>query len=152
MGWGDILRRPLPMTRGWTLHVAKVGSPCTPHPHLPICFSTFLQVRGYSVSQSHLLFDDEDDVAGDDAGRLVRLAVECDLLAVAHALGDVHLQHLALRHHFLSGAGLALVAFVDDLPLTAAGGASALELLHHAGADLSELDLYSADCKYAVRI
>lgn len=49
--------------------------------------------------------------------------------------------------HLLSVAGLALVALVDDLTLAAAGGASALELLHHAGTDLSELDLSSADYK-----
>lgn len=51
----------------------------------------------------YLLLNGEDDVAGDGSWRLVRLAVEGDLLSVAHALGDVHLQHFPLRHHLVKG-------------------------------------------------
>lgn len=43
--------------------------------------------------------------------------------------------------HLLSTAALALITLVDDLALPAAAGASALQLLYHAGPDLSELEL-----------
>lgn len=51
------------------------------------------------VTVTDLLLHNEDDVAGDDTRCLVCLATEGDLLAVAHALRNVHLQHLALRHN-----------------------------------------------------
>lgn len=51
------------------------------------------------LNSTHLLLDNEDDVAGNNARCFVRLAVERDLLAVAHTLRDVNLQYLALRNH-----------------------------------------------------
>jgi hypothetical protein len=48
-----------------------------------------------------LLLDNNNHISRYNARRLVRLAVELDLLARLHALVDVDLEDLALRNTFL---------------------------------------------------
>jgi len=56
-----------------------------------------------------LLVKDDNDVARGDAGLLVTLAREGDLLAVVHTLVNVHLEHLLLLANLLALARLAAV-------------------------------------------
>ncbi len=90
-----------------------------------------------------LLLQDNDNVAWWKSRLLISLAVECDALAILHALVNVHLQHLALGHHLLAIARLAAVLVLDGLARPSAAIAVALDLLDHAGAKLAELDLPS---------
>ena len=85
------------------------------------------------------LVEHDDDVAGGDAGDLVALAGEDDLLAVDHALVDVDLEHLLVLHDLAALAVLAAVVRVKDLALALALLAGRLDLLDHAGADLPKL-------------
>jgi hypothetical protein len=80
----------------------------------------------------------DNDVARLDAGLLIALATQIDLLAVAHALVDVHLNHLGLVVDLLASARRTPVLLGDDLALPTAVGADALDLLGHAGAELPE--------------
>lgn len=69
-----------------------------------------LEIKKETVKDGcrYLLLDDEDDVARNGSWRLVCLAVEGDLLPVAHALGDMHLQHLTLRYDLVGKGDLLL--------------------------------------------
>ena len=87
-----------------------------------------------------LLLDHNDDVAGLDAGALVRLAGKRDRLALLHALVDKDLEDLALVDDLLADARLAAVLGVDDLALAVAVAALLLDLLHHRP-ELAEDDL-----------
>ena len=82
--------------------------------------------------------DDEDDVARLDARRVARLAAHDDLGARHTALGDEHLEHLALRDDLLTVARLALLALGHARPRAAARGARHLHLLHHARRQLPQ--------------
>src|SRR6056300_664153 len=62
-----------------------------------------------------LLLDDEDDVARNCVRRLVRFALEDNLLVVSHTLFDVNLEHLLLLDNLLRPAHVALVLFADRL-------------------------------------
>ena len=90
------------------------------------------------------LVEHDDDVAGLEAGRLVALAGECDLLAVVHALVDVHLEYLALLDDLAARARATHVLGVDALALAVALAATRVYLLIHAGAQLVEYDLCAA--------
>lgn len=63
-----------------------------------------------------LLLDRDDDVSWLESRRLVRLALEGDLLARLHALVDVDLEHLSLRVDLLPVALLASALGVNLLP------------------------------------
>lgn len=80
----------------------------------------------------------DNDIAWLDARLLVTLAAQVDLLAVAHALVDVHLDHLGLVVDLLASARRAPVLLGDDLTLPSAVGTDGLDLLSHAGAELPE--------------
>lgn len=75
-----------------------------------------------------LLLKNDDNIARDGAGCLVRLAGEGDLLAGLHAAVDVDLEHLPLRDHLLPLALLAPVLRVDDLTRGVAVAAGLLDL------------------------
>ena len=100
-----------------------------------------------------LLLDNNDHIAGGDARRLVALPTEVDGLAAAHALVDVHLEHLLLGHDLATIARLALVFVVDDLARARAVVARLLHLLDHR-AHLSDDDAHTtpaAGCARAHR-
>ncbi len=64
------------------------------------------------------------------------------MVVVGHALHDVNLEDLPLARNLLPVACLAAVRVGDDLTLSLACVAVLLNLLDHAGAELSELDLF----------
>ena len=78
-----------------------------------------------------LLLDLEHHVAGEDAGKLVTLATELDLVAVLHAAVNVDVQDLALHSRFLAIASLAAILVPDHLSLALAVRADGLETLNH---------------------
>lgn len=78
-----------------------------------------------------LLLDLEDDITRHHTRHLVTLAAELDLVAVAHTLVDVNVQHLALNNGLLTIALLAAILIADDLTLTVTVGADSLEALDH---------------------
>jgi hypothetical protein len=80
----------------------------------------------------------DNDISGLDAGLLVTLSTQIDLLAIAHALVDMHLDHLGLVVDLFASTCRTPVLLGDDLALPTAVGADALDLLGHAGAQLSE--------------
>lgn len=82
-------------------------------------------------SRVGLLLDLEDNVAGKDTGHLITFTAELDLVAIAHTLVDVDMQHLALHHGLLTVALLAAVLVADDLALTVTVRADSLEALDH---------------------
>jgi hypothetical protein len=90
-----------------------------------------------------LLLDLEDNITGHNTGHLVTLAAELDLVAVAHTLVDVNVQHLALHDGLLTVALLATVLVADDLALTVTVGADGLEALDH-GTHLAHHGLHTA--------
>ena len=90
-----------------------------------------------------LLLDLEHHVTGHDTRHLVTLAAELDLVAIAHTLVDVDVQHLALHHGLLTVAALAAVLVADDLALPVAVGADGLEALDH-GTHLAHHGLHTA--------
>ena len=90
-----------------------------------------------------LLLDLEDHITGHNTGHLVTLAAELDLVAVAHTLVDVNVQHLALHDGLLTTALLAAVLVADDLALTVTVGADGLEALDH-GTHLAHHGLHTA--------
>lgn len=94
-------------------------------------------------SRVGLLLDLEDNITGEDTGHLVTLAAELDLVAVAHTLVDVDVQHLAFHHGLLPVALLAAVLVADDLTLTVAVRADGLEALDH-GTHLAHHRLHTA--------
>lgn len=83
-----------------------------------------------------LLINDKDDITGDDAGALVTLSVESNLLVVDHTLVDVDFKNLALLNSLLTVAALASVLGVDDLTLSLTVLTDSLESLDH-GSHLS---------------
>jgi len=90
-----------------------------------------------------LLLNLEDDITGHHTGHLVTLAAELDLVAVAHALVDVNVQHLAFHDGLLAVALLAAVLVADNLALTVTIGADSLEALDH-GTHLAHHSLHTA--------
>jgi hypothetical protein len=90
-----------------------------------------------------LLLDLEDNITRHNTGHLVTLAAELDLVAVAHTLVDVNVQHLALHDGLLTVALLATVLVADDLALTVTVGADGLEALDH-GTHLAHHGLHTA--------
>ena len=85
----------------------------------------------------------EHHVTGHDTRHLVTLAAELDLVAIAHTLVDVDVQHLALHHGLLTVAALAAVLVADDLALPVTVGADGLEALDH-GTHLAHHGLHTA--------
>jgi hypothetical protein len=90
-----------------------------------------------------LLLDLEHDIARVDAGQLVSLTPELDLVAALNAAIDVDVQDLALDDGLLAVALLASVAVADDLALALAVRADGLEALDH-GAHLAHHVLHAA--------
>lgn len=78
-----------------------------------------------------LLLNFEHHITGEDAGELVTLASELDLVAVLYAAVDVDVQDFALDGRLLSIATLAAILFPDHLTLTLAVRADCLEPLDH---------------------
>lgn len=78
-----------------------------------------------------LLLNLKDNITRHDTGHLVTLAAELNLVAVAHTLVDVDVQHLALNNGLLAVTLLAAVLIADDLTLAIAVGADSLEALDH---------------------
>ena len=75
---------------------------------------------------------------------LISMASEVQLLAVAHAALDGHLEAHGARDDLLAGALLAAAALCDQLALAVARGAPAPHLLEQAGPDLAHLHLHTA--------
>lgn len=98
-----------------------------------------------------LLLDLEDNIAWHDTGHLVTLAAELDLVAVAHTLVNVNVQHLALHNGLLAVTLLAAVLLPDDLALTIAVGADSLEALDH-GTHLAHHGLHTAAIAACARL
>lgn len=90
-----------------------------------------------------LLLDLKDNIARHDTGHLVTLAAELNLVAVAHTLVNVDVQHLALDNGLLAVTLLAAVLLPDDLTLTIAVRADGLEALDH-GTHLAHHGLHTA--------
>ena len=108
------------------------------------CSTNHLHEQILSLALKHgvlLLVKHNDDVARRQPRLLVALAVERDALTILHALVNVHLQNLSLGHDLLSIARLALVLLLDHLTRALALVAVALDLLHHAGRKLAQLNL-----------
>ena len=78
-----------------------------------------------------LLLDFELNVTGQNAGHLVTLTAEIDLVAGLHASVDVDMQDLPLDNSLLTQTALAAVLVADDLSLTVTVGADRLEALDH---------------------
>ena len=74
----------------------------------------------------------------------VSMASEVQLLAVAHAALDGHLEAHGARDDLLAGALLAAAALCDQLALAVARGAPAPHLLEQSGPDLAHLHLHAA--------
>ncbi len=91
-----------------------------------------------------LLVQDDDDVPRLEAGLLVALAAEGDLLPVLHALVDVDLEDFSLPIDLAAVALLAAQLGVDPLTLTLALAAHGLDLLHHPGSKLLNTDLHTS--------
>ena len=90
-----------------------------------------------------LLVEDDNDITGRQARRLIALTIKCDLLSVIHALVDVNLKHFPLGNHLLARARLAAIFLLDCLAGAVAVAAVALNLLDHAWAKLTVLDLHA---------
>lgn len=90
-----------------------------------------------------LLLNLKDNIARHDTGHLVTLAAELNLVAVAHTLVNVDVQHLALDNGLLAATLLAAVLLADDLALTIAVRADSLEALDH-GTHLAHHGLHTA--------
>ena len=90
-----------------------------------------------------LLLNLEDDITRHDTGHLVTLTAELDLVAIAHTLVDVDVEHLALNNGLLAIALLAAVLVLDDLTLTVTVRADRLEALDH-GTHLAHHGLHTA--------
>ena len=88
-----------------------------------------------------LLLEDNNDVARFKTRRLVALTRERYLLAVLHALIDVHLQYLSLMHYFLAIARLAHVLGVYLFALAVTFATRGVYLLIHASAELIQKHL-----------
>mmetsp|Transcript_34495 Transcript_34495/g.81778 ORF Transcript_34495/g.81778 Transcript_34495/m.81778 type:complete len:287 (+) Transcript_34495:303-1163(+) len=88
-----------------------------------------------------LLLHHKDEVASLDAGLLVRLAVEHDLLPLGGARLHVDLEHLPLPDDLRTVALGAPIRVSDALARTLADVALALHLLDHARAELPDRDL-----------
>src|SRR6266849_10068382 len=86
-----------------------------------------------------LLFDNNDNIAWNDSGRLIAFVKVGDRLAILHALVDVHFEHLLLRNDLTRVAIFALVTGIDDLASTRALIAWMLKLLDH-GTHLAQGD------------
>jgi hypothetical protein len=85
------------------------------------------------------LLDNNDDIAWNNAGRLIAFSSEGDCLAALHTLVDVYLEHLLLRNHLARVATLALVTMIDDLASSRTLVAWLLQLLDH-GSHLAKRD------------
>lgn len=90
-----------------------------------------------------LLLDLEHHVTGHDTRRLVTLAAELNLVAIAHTLVDVDVEHLALNDSLLGVTLFAAVLVADSLSLTVAVRADGLEALNH-GTHLAHHSLHTA--------
>lgn len=73
----------------------------------------------------------ENDVSRLRSWHLVALPRKVDALPILHTLVDRHVQDFALRQRLLAHAGLATVAFADNLALAATVWARCLESLNH---------------------
>lgn len=98
-----------------------------------------------------LLLDLEHHVSGHDAGHLVTLATELDLVSVLDTLVDVDVEDLALDNGLLSDAALAAVLLTDDLTLSTAVGADSLEALDH-GTHLAHHRLHTGTATAGTRL
>jgi len=90
-----------------------------------------------------LLVQNDDDVARFQTGFLVTLAGERNFLSILHSLVDMNLEDFSLVHDLPTAAVLTSVFGADGLSLSLTGGALALNLLHHTGAQLLNSDLHS---------
>jgi hypothetical protein len=90
-----------------------------------------------------LLLNLEHDITRHDTRHLVTLAAELDLVAVAHTLVDVDVEHLALHNGLLAVTLLAAILVTDGLSFTVAVRANGLEALDH-GAHLAHHGLHTA--------
>merc|ERR1719289_836881 len=90
-----------------------------------------------------LLVQNDDDVARFQTGFLVTLAGERNFLSIPHSLVDMNLEDFSLVHDLPTAAVLTSVFGADGLSLSLTGGALALNLLHHTGAQLLNSDLHS---------
>jgi hypothetical protein len=90
-----------------------------------------------------LLLNLEDDITGHNAGHLVTLTTELNLVAIANTLVDVDVEDLALNNGLLAVTLLAAVLVTDDLALAITVGADGLEALNHR-AHLAHHGLHTA--------
>lgn len=89
-----------------------------------------------------LLFDFENHVTGENAGHLITLAAEFDLVTVLHTSVDMDMKDLPLNNRLLTATALATVAVADHLSFTIAVGTHGLEALDH-GAHLAHHRLHT---------
>lgn len=119
------------------LHACESLRECDVHLHDQVLSTSLERV----VS---LLVEDNDDVAGLEAGLLVALAGEGDLLTVGHALVHLDLENLPLTVDFSSIALFASQLGINSLSLAMTFLTHGLDLLHHAGPELLDPDLHPA--------
>ena len=99
-----------------------------------------------SFSRKNLVFfllHDKNNVSRHGSRRLVRFAVEHNLLVVHHPFLDVHFQNFLLLDHFLRFTTRTLVFFRNRLPIALTIRTNGLHLLHHARSDLSNDQLHA---------
>ena len=90
-----------------------------------------------------LLLNLKHDITRHDTGHLVTLTAELNLVAIAHTLVNVDVEHLALNDGLLAITLLAAVLVTNGLSFTVAVRANCLEALDH-GAHLAHHSLHTA--------